>query len=261
MLKRTAYYLCEEKTGIPLLYTEESDFYFKDMIMSEYLHNSFSKFENEFKDRALLSTQGRHLSNKLLFSGPRGCGKSCAARALSNSINLSLLYADMLELSLLSTNNINMVGNLLKIIEHTCETNTILFFDNWDCIEKFNQMKYIYFILNKIENYYNVFAPIIICAINSSAYSSYFDIEMKFSMPNTNNLINFIRNEFEDLKLDKYELNLLLTILGDKSYREVLKVLNDIKNRYLIQIHHNNISISPYAGTNNVMLQVIKNVL
>jgi AAA+ superfamily predicted ATPase len=275
MLKRINGPILENKIGIPLFYKEESDLSFKDIILPKYLINSFSIFEKEFNNKTKLKEQGAYIPNKLLFSGVSGCGKSCVVRALANSLNLSLFCVDMSELVLISGDTFSIVENLLKVINYTYDTNSILFFDNWGGIEVFDQNKYLNFIVNKIKNLYvKDFIPIMVCAISSSDYKDYFDIEMKFCKPISNEIINFIRNNYSDLEFDDYELSLLLPFLEDKSYKEIKKVIDNIKNQYILRVKQT--GLAPRSvhmerlkyGNSSInknyrysMLQIITNVL
>lgn len=275
MLKRINGHILENKMGIPLFYKEESDLSFKDIILPKYLRNSFSIFEKEFNNKTKLKEQGSYIPNKLLFSGVSGCGKSCVVRALANSLNLSLFCVDMSELVLISEDTFSIVKNLLKVINYVYDTNSILFFDNWGCIEVFDQNKYLNFIVNKIKNLYaKDFVPIMVCAISFSDYKDYFDIEMKFCKPISNEIINFIRNNYSDLEFDDYELSLLLPFLEDKSYKEIKKVIDNIKNQYILRVkqtglalrsvHMEHLKCGNSFGNKNYrhsMLQIITNVL
>ena len=116
---------------IELLHPNED---FKQIVLSKNVQKKISDIVSE---RRKLQDMAKHnivATNRILFCGPPGCGKTLTAKALANKLNLPMAYVrlDGLISSLLGETSIN----LRKIFEAVNEKEIILFLDEFDAIAK-----------------------------------------------------------------------------------------------------------------------------
>lgn len=140
-------------------HSQKSDAFFSTMSLPKDKESSFELFEliypNEKLDQVVLSLNIRNklneiiserhkisdmakhnivATNRILFCGPPGCGKTLTAKALANELNFPMAYVrlDGLISSLLGETSVN----LRKIFQAVNGKDIILFLDEFDAIAK-----------------------------------------------------------------------------------------------------------------------------
>lgn len=107
---------------------------FDQVVLSKNIKRKLNEIISE---RSKLKDMEKHnisATNRILFCGPPGCGKTLSAKALANELNLPMAYVrlDGLISSLLGETSVN----LRKVFEAVNGKEIILFLDEFDAIAK-----------------------------------------------------------------------------------------------------------------------------
>ncbi|MYH20379.1 MAG: ATP-binding protein [Gemmatimonadetes bacterium] len=120
----------ERKT--PLLEVRQPARYFQDLVLDTSIRKLLLKVIREFREWDVLESSGLWPSNKLLFCGPPGCGKTVTAEVIASELGLPLVYIrfDSVVSSLLG----ETASNLRKVFEYIHEDTWVVLFDEFDAI-------------------------------------------------------------------------------------------------------------------------------
>jgi SpoVK/Ycf46/Vps4 family AAA+-type ATPase len=120
----------ERKT--PLLEVRHPDWFFRDLVLDKYITESLMRVIREFREMDILEANGLRPSQKILFCGPPGCGKTVTAEAVAGEIGLPLIYVrfDSVVSSLLG----ETASNLRKVFEYISQDRWVVLFDEFDAI-------------------------------------------------------------------------------------------------------------------------------
>ena len=118
--------------GTKLLEIRRPDRYLSDLVLSSYQEGILEEVMAQFRQWEVLEANGLRPSNKLLFCGPPGCGKTASAEAVSCELGLPLLYVrfDAVVSSLLG----ETAANLGKVFDYASRDTWVLLFDEFDAI-------------------------------------------------------------------------------------------------------------------------------
>jgi SpoVK/Ycf46/Vps4 family AAA+-type ATPase len=116
----------------PLIEVRHPDRYFKELVLDEETTDLIRRVMREFHEWDVLETNGLRPSNKLLFCGPPGCGKTVTAEAIATELSLPLAYIrfDSVVSSLLG----ETAANLRKVFEYISQDMWVVLFDEFDAI-------------------------------------------------------------------------------------------------------------------------------
>lgn len=116
---------------IELLYPNEE---FNQVVLSQNIRKKLNDIVGERSKLQDMAKRNIIATNRILFCGPPGCGKTLTAKALANELNLPMAYVrlDGLISSLLGETSVN----LRKIFEAVNGKEIILFLDEFDAIAK-----------------------------------------------------------------------------------------------------------------------------
>lgn len=106
----------------------------KDILMSQAATSAFERVVQEYRKAELLRLHGLRPSNKLLFCGPPGCGKTLCAEVIASELGLPILYTrfDAIVSSYLG----ETAANLRKVFEYASSGRWVVLFDEFDAIGK-----------------------------------------------------------------------------------------------------------------------------
>lgn len=105
-----------------------------DVALSESVLTSLEQIIKEQKESDQLLKMGITPTNRLLFCGPPGCGKTMTANALAAELGLPLVYV---RLDGLVSSYLGQTGtNIRKIFEFVKNKRVVLFLDEFDAIAK-----------------------------------------------------------------------------------------------------------------------------
>ena len=115
-----------------LLEIRHPDRYSKELILHAGTQDILLKVIREFRQWDILEANGLRPSNKLLFCGPPGCGKTATAEVMATELGLPLVYVrfDSVVSSLLG----ETASNLRKVFEYIHEDAWVVLFDEFDAI-------------------------------------------------------------------------------------------------------------------------------
>lgn len=114
--------------------------YFEDAVLSQEIILQLKEIIVEFQNWAVLESNGVSPSNKILFYGPPGCGKTLSANILAGEIGIPLMYVrfDALISSYLG----ETATNIAKIFEMAKNNNYVVLFDEFDAIGRSREADY-----------------------------------------------------------------------------------------------------------------------
>ena len=118
--------------GTPLIEVRNPTRFLEDLILSPQQIHTLHGVAEEIREWDVLDANGLKPSNKLLFCGPPGCGKTVTAEALATFLRLPLLYVrfDSVVSSLLG----ETAANLRKVFDYASRDNWVILFDEFDAI-------------------------------------------------------------------------------------------------------------------------------
>lgn len=118
--------------GSHLIELRNPEHHLEDLILRQDQYGILKNMQEEFKSWEVLEAHRLRPSNKLLFCGPPGCGKTVTAEALANALGLPLLYVrfDAVVSSLLG----ETASNLRKVFDYASKGAWVLLFDEFDAI-------------------------------------------------------------------------------------------------------------------------------
>jgi len=107
---------------------------FSDIILDKNHTKTVEKILAEYRSSAILETHGLEPTNKILFCGPPGCGKTLCAEIISKELGLPMLYSRFD--SIVSSYLGETAANLRKIFDFASTGRWVLMFDEFDAIGK-----------------------------------------------------------------------------------------------------------------------------
>jgi AAA+ superfamily predicted ATPase len=112
-----------------LIYPEK---YFADLVISEDKKEQVQQIIKEFSNWDILVCNGVFPSNKVLFYGPPGCGKTLSSQVIASEMGIPMIYVrfDALVSSFLG----ETASNIRKIFDYAKTDNYVIFFDEFDAI-------------------------------------------------------------------------------------------------------------------------------
>lgn len=118
--------------GTPLMEIRWPNQPLDQLVLSEEQRESLSIVLDEFRHWELLEMNGLTASQKMLFCGPPGCGKTATAEAIACEIGLPLLYIrfDSVVSSLLGETS----ANLRRVFDYAANGSWVILFDEFDTV-------------------------------------------------------------------------------------------------------------------------------
>lgn len=118
--------------GAPLLEIRHPDRYLDDLVLAEVQRAILMRAIEEFRQWEVLEAHSLRPTNRLLFCGPPGCGKTATAEAVSRELGVPLLVIrfDAVISSLLG----ETAANLRKVFDYAARGIWVVLFDEFDAI-------------------------------------------------------------------------------------------------------------------------------
>lgn len=111
-----------------------SDYRFENLVCSEEVKEELEFFVKEHKAINLLKEYQLPISNKLLFYGPPGCGKTLAAYVLAGELEKMMIVINLG--AIVSSKLGETSRNLAKIFRRAASEDCIIFIDEFDTLGK-----------------------------------------------------------------------------------------------------------------------------
>lgn len=108
---------------------------FDSVILSEENRHKYQQFIKEYEYRDRLISYGLEPANRLLLYGASGTGKTFSLKALSNLLNVTMIYVDIAK-SLSEGNVARNISNIFKLGNYIAENydGVIIFLDECDAV-------------------------------------------------------------------------------------------------------------------------------
>lgn len=115
-----------------LLEVRNPDRLLRDLVLEKRTLELLQRVMHEFQEWDVLETSGLKPSNKLLFCGPPGCGKTATAESIAAELGIPLAYIrfDAVVSSLLG----ETAANLRKVFDYIAQDVWVVLFDEFDAI-------------------------------------------------------------------------------------------------------------------------------
>ena len=221
----------------PLVEVRHPDRFFRELVISEPQRQLLSRVIQEFRSWDILESNGLTPSQKLLFCGPPGCGKTATAEAISSEIGLPLLYArfDSIVSSLLG----ETAANLRKVFEYASQGNWVILFDEFDAIGRSRDdatehgeiKRVVNSFLQMLDNFRS--RSIVIAATNfeqslDPALWRRFDEVLRFDMPQEEQIVSLMELRLKPLRQRSVRLKNLGVQLVGSSFGDVERICLDV---------------------------------
>lgn len=124
-----------QKLWDELIMDVDTNISFDSVILSEENRNKYQQFIKEYEYRDRLLSYGLEPANRLLLYGASGTGKTYSLKALSNLLNVTMIYVDIAK-SLSEGNVARNISNIFKLGNYIAESygGVIIFLDECDAV-------------------------------------------------------------------------------------------------------------------------------
>lgn len=124
----------DRDSSLPLAYATHPDTYLSDLVLAQSPASALAGLLNEVRQWPALDAAGIPRRNRLLLSGPPGCGKTTAVSALAGELGRPLVTARVE--GLISSYLGETAGNLNTLFEFASSGPYVLFLDEFDSLGK-----------------------------------------------------------------------------------------------------------------------------
>lgn len=180
-----------------------SDYNFENLVCSNEVKEELEYFVKEHKAIDLLKEYQLPISNKLLFHGPPGCGKTLAAYVLAGELEKMMIVINLG--AIVSSKLGETSKNLAKIFRRAASEDCIIFIDEFDTLGKVRDYSQDHGEMKRVVNTilqlfdYLPQSSIIIAATNQKemidlALLRRFDMTVKLNLPNENQVKELVNN-------------------------------------------------------------------
>ncbi|WP_188861389.1 AAA family ATPase [Marinobacterium nitratireducens] len=124
----------DNERGFALLDIKQSQRSLEEMVLPDASASALEELLEEHRRSDILRSYGMRPSNKVIFFGPPGCGKTMAAEVIAFELDrpLAVVRLDALVSSFLG----ETAANLRKVFEFISEHSLVVLFDEFDAIGK-----------------------------------------------------------------------------------------------------------------------------
>lgn len=124
----------DKDTALDLLEIEKPTVRLSDVVLSSATKEMLNQIIEEQKQADSLLKKGITPTNRVLFCGPPGCGKTMTANALAGELGMELAYV---RLDALVSSYLGQTGsNIRKIFDFVNNKKIMLFLDEFDAVAK-----------------------------------------------------------------------------------------------------------------------------
>lgn len=180
-----------------------SDYNFENLVCSNEVKEELEYFVKEHKAIDLLKEYQLPISNKLLFHGPPGCGKTLAAYVLAGELEKMMIVINLG--AIVSSKLGETSKNLAKIFRRAASEDCIIFIDEFDTLGKVRDYSQDHGEMKRVVNTilqlfdYLPQSSIVIAATNQKemidlALLRRFDMTVKLNLPNENQVKELVNN-------------------------------------------------------------------
>lgn len=124
----------DKERGLPLLQIKEPIRRLEDVVLSDETRSLLEEILHEYHRIELLKSNGLFPSDRLLFCGPPGCGKTLTAEVVACEIGLPLAIVRID--SVISSYLGETAANLRQVFDFISAIPTVVLFDEFDALAK-----------------------------------------------------------------------------------------------------------------------------
>ncbi|MFG6402455.1 AAA family ATPase [Microbacterium sp. P04] len=124
----------DRDSSLPLAYVSRPDALLSDLVLAEQPAHSLQALLNEVRHWSTLDASGLPRRNRLLLSGPPGCGKTSTVESLAGELGRPLVTARVE--GLISSYLGETAANLSNLFEFASSGAYVLFLDEFDSLGK-----------------------------------------------------------------------------------------------------------------------------
>ncbi|MGL5613969.1 AAA family ATPase [Cetobacterium sp.] len=241
----------DKDSALELLEIQNPSIQLNDVALPEKALNVLEQVIEEQRSFEKLLANEILPSNRLLFCGPPGCGKTLTANALAGELKIPIAYV---KLDGLVSSYLGETGtNIRKIFDFVKNKRIILFLDEFDAIAKkrddSNELGELKRVVTTLLQNMDLMPPnvILIAATNhhhllDPAIWRRFDISILLELPNLEQrkkiIENFIKNKLSSYQVD---LKVLMTLTDGMSGAEIQSFLQSLIKYCLLKKEDNTI--------------------
>lgn len=245
-----------------------SDYRFTNLVTSDNIMEELKYFVAEHQMVNMLQTFNLPVSNKVIFHGPPGCGKTLASYVLSGELEKLMFVVNLG--SVVSSKLGETSKNLAKIFRRAVSEESIIFIDEFDSLGKVRdysqdhgEMKRV---VNTILQLFDYLPQnnIVIAATNQidmidEALLRRFDLKVKLDLPTKKQIIELIDKTLQNGRffLDKDRLSEVVHESAGLSYYNIQKTLTTAIKRTLLNQIKNPV-ISPIEVNIDLWLNLLQ---
>ncbi len=173
-----------------------SDYDFSNLVCSADVREELEFFVKEHRAIEVLKNYQLPISNKILFHGPPGCGKTLASYVLAGELEKMMVVINLG--AIVSSKLGETSKNLAKIFRRAASEDQIIFIDEFDTLGKVREMKRVVNTILQLFDYLPQ-SSIVIAATNQKemidpALVRRFDMVVKLDLPNQVQIRALINN-------------------------------------------------------------------
>ncbi len=230
--------------GTPLMEVRWPNQPLDQLVLSNEQRESLGLVLEEFRHWELLEMNGLAASQKMLFCGPPGCGKTATAEAIACEIGLPLLYIrfDAVVSSLLGETS----ANLRRVFDYAANGSWVILFDEFDAVGRSRDDPTEHGELKRVVNAFLQLLDsfkgrsLIIAATNFEqaldvALWRRFDEVIRFDKPSHEQLIFLLERRLHHLRPPQETLETAATSLLGMSFADAERVCLDVQKRLALE--------------------------
>ncbi|MFJ4166866.1 AAA family ATPase [Microbacterium sp. NPDC089698] len=127
----------DRDSSLPLARVSQADRYLGDLVLAEDTRDALERVVNEVRHWPTLDRAGLPRRNRILLSGPPGCGKTSAAAAIAHELSRPLVTARVE--GLISSYLGETAANLANLFAFVSTGAYVLFLDEFDSLGKMRE--------------------------------------------------------------------------------------------------------------------------
>ncbi|MGJ3494945.1 AAA family ATPase [Piscirickettsia salmonis] len=235
----------DKERGLPLLDIKQPQRSLEEITLSKSSASALEELLEEHRRNDVLQSYGMKASDRAIFYGPPGCGKTLAAEVIAYELDrpLAIVRLDTLVSSFLG----ETAANLRKVFDFIDDNSLVVLFDEFDAIGKERSdsgehgelRRVVNAVLQMMDAYHG--KSLILAATNHEkildiAIWRRFDEVIEFSLPNNKQLVQLLKLKLRGVRR-QFEVDDkdLISIFKNKSGADVERIVRRAIKRMILR--------------------------